>query len=258
MELANLPVQYLDCDVEEPNGGFFLKPDTHSESKVTADVPTVDLNKCTGCGKCEHVCQFNAIISLGQANVLTFEQLCHSCGGCIRLCPENAIIAKPVPIGKMLIGRAGDINFAAGRLKVGSIRAVAMIRHLKQHINTSGFALLDAPPGTSCPVVEATRGADLLLLVTEPTPFGLSDLQLAVGMARELKVPFAVVINRDGSGDEKVADFCAAEGIDILLRIPDDIRIARTYSTGRLLVEEMPVYRGLFERLAEITMGRLQ
>jgi len=258
MDMMSLPVQYLDCDVEEPNGELFLKPKINSEQTVIANVPVVDTGKCTGCGKCSELCRFNAIISLGKGNVLTFEQLCHSCRGCVRICPEKAITEKAIPIGQTLIGKAGDIDFAAGKLKVGSIRSVAMIKNLKTQIKEGKFALLDAPPGTSCPVVEATKDADLLLLVTEPTPFGLNDLELAVDMAHKMNVPCAVIINRNGSGNEQVADFCNTERIDILLRIPDDIRIAKIYSTGGLLVEAMPTYKKLFQRLAKIVTERMK
>jgi len=188
-------VQYLDCDVEEPNGHIFLKPDIEETQNVTIGVPEVDTELCNGCGKCGQLCQYSAIICL-KDTVMTFEQLCHSCGGCKLVCPTGAISEKEKPIGFIDLGSADNIKFVQGRLNVGDVRSPALIKKVKERAANDGMVIIDAPPGTSCPVIEAIKGADFCLLVTEPTPFGLNDLRLAVGMVRELNLPFAVIVNR--------------------------------------------------------------
>ena len=244
-------VQYLDCDVEEPNGHIFLKPDIEKSRAVTVDVPQVDLEKCTGCGKCGEICQYSAIVHLKDNKVLTFEQLCHSCGGCFLVCPSDAIKPKPLDIGDIEFGKASKIDFVHGRLRIGYVRTVSLIKEVKSHIKQDSLAILDVPPGTSCPVVEAVKGADFVLLVTEPTPFGLNDLKLAVGLVREMKLPFAVIINRYGIGDDEVERYCKTENIDIALKLPDDRRIAEAYSTGRMIVAALPEYKEQFSNLYE-------
>ncbi len=241
--------QYLDCDVEEPNGHIFLKPKIDSTQPVTVDVPKVDLQKCTGCGKCGELCQYSAIISLAEHNVLTFEQLCHSCTGCWLICPENAIEPAPLEIGQIELGKAGSLHFASGLLNIGHVRTPSMIKEVKKHLDPDSLAFIDVPPGTSCPVVEALKDTDFVLLVTEPTPFGLNDLKLAVALAREMLLPFAVVINRSGIGNDQVKQYCHAENINIALELPDDIRIAHAYSQGRMLIDELPEYKKHFTRL---------
>ncbi|RKY09519.1 MAG: (4Fe-4S)-binding protein [Planctomycetota bacterium] len=244
-------VQYLDCDVEEPNGHIFLKPDIEQMQAVTVDVPQVDLSKCTGCGKCGEICQYSAIVHLKDNNVLTFEQLCHSCGGCLRVCPADAIKARPLIIGEIESGKAGSIDFVHGRLRIGYVRTVSLIRRVKQSIQQDSLAIIDVPPGTSCPVVEAVKGADFVLLVTEPTPFGLNDLKLAVDLVQEMKLPFAVAINRHGIGNDEVEKYCRTENIEIALKLPDDRRIAEAYSTGQMIVDVLHEYRVRFYELYE-------
>ena len=243
-------VQYLDCDVEEPNGHIFLKPSIEETEQVTVAVPEVDLIKCTGCGRCSRLCQYSAIVCL-KDTVLTFEQLCHSCGGCLLVCPEKAIKEKQKIIGYLDQGRAGNFTFVQGRLEIGDVRTPALIRQVKQKINGAQIALIDAPPGTSCPVIEAVKGADYVLLVTEPTPFGLHDLKLAVEMVRQLKLPFSIVINRSDLGDNQVLQYCQKEAIKIIMELPDDRKIAKAYSSGHLIVEALPEYREHFSRLAQ-------
>lgn len=244
-------VQYLDCDVEEPNGHIFLKPNIEQTQAVTVDVPQVDLSKCTGCGKCGEICQYSAIVHLKDNNVLTFEQLCHSCGGCLRICPTDAIKARPLKIGDIESGKAGGIDFVHGRLRIGYVRTVSLIREVKRSIQQDSLAIIDVPPGTSCPVVEAVKGADFVLLVTEPTPFGLNDLKLAVGLVKEMKLPFAVAINRHGIGNDEVEKYCRTENIEIALKLPDDRRIAEAYSTGQMIVDILHEYRARFFELYE-------
>jgi len=195
-------VQYLDCDVEEPNGHIFLKPDVSEQRDVTVEVPGIDPDKCTGCGRCGEICQYGAVVSVG-GQVLTFEPLCHSCGGCWRVCPTGALQPKPLKIGSLQTGRVGQLDFVSGLLEIGHVRTPSLIGEVKAWIRPDALAIVDVPPGTSCPVVAALRGVDFVLLVTEPTPFGLNDLKLAVGLVREMQLPFAVVINRDGIGNDE-------------------------------------------------------
>ena len=238
-------VQLLDCDVEEPNGHLFLKGTAIREETVTIPVPQVDESLCNGCGECGRLCAYHAIVSFG-AKPLVFPDMCHGCGGCAKVCPQNAIREMDRRIGLVETIQAENITLVQGRLDIGVAMSPPLIRAVKSHLRTDLSAILDAPPGTSCPVITAIRGADLVLLVTEPTPFGLHDLKLAVDMVRELRIPFGVVINRVGIGDDRVHAFCGQEGIPILLEIPDDRRIAEAYSRGELIVEALPEYRGLF------------
>jgi len=250
-------VQYLDCDVEEPNGHIFLKPEIESSEDVTVGVPQVDMDKCTGCGKCGKLCQYSAIVSLKET-VLTFEQLCHSCGGCMLVCPEKAISEKQKVIGFLDQGNSGDVNFVQGRLQIGDVRSPALIKCVKQKINGYEVSIIDAPPGTSCPVIEAVKGVDFVLLVTEPTPFGLNDLRLAVEMIQQLKLPFSIVINRSDIGDDRVHRYCQNEGINIMMELPDDRRIAEAYSVGKMIVDVLPDYKKDFAGLYEGVSKRLK
>jgi MinD superfamily P-loop ATPase len=236
--------------VEEPNGHIFLKPEIVESINVTVNIPQVDLDKCTACGKCSEICQFSAIVCIKE-QVLTFEQLCHSCGGCWRICPADAIKPKPLNIGDIDSGKAQNIDFIAGRLQIGNVRSPALIKEVKKHIKQDHISIIDVPPGTSCPVVEAVKGADFVLLVTEPTPFGLNDLKLAVELVNEMNLPFAVVINRCDIGNREVEKYCQAENIDICLKLPDDRRIAEAYSTGQMIVDVLSEYRKEFSELYE-------
>ncbi|OHB61737.1 MAG: (4Fe-4S)-binding protein [Planctomycetes bacterium RBG_13_60_9] len=255
---AGRPVQYLDCDVEEPNGHIFLKPHIDYVEDVTVGVPQVDESKCTGCGRCGQLCQYSAIICI-QKHVLTFEQLCHSCGGCMAVCPTFAIAEKQRKIGVAEFGAVDGVAFGHGKLDIGAIQTPALIRQVKRNARKDAVVILDAPPGTSCPVIEAVKGTDFVLLVTEPTPFGLNDLELAVGMVRALKLPFAVIINRCDMGDDGVVQYCRREGIDVAMEIPNDRKIAEAYSRGQMVVDVMPEYtaefRRLYERIRERTVA---
>ncbi len=240
--------QYLDCDVEEPNGHIFLKPEIEETQDVTMGVPEVDHQLCDGCGKCGELCQYSAIVCL-KGNVMTFEALCHSCGGCMAVCPQSAIKEKQRKIGIVEIGRANGVLYGGGKLDIGVIQSPALIRHVKQKAPNSDTVVIDAPPGTSCPVIEAVKGADFVLLVTEPTPFGLNDLILAVDMVRELGLAFAVAINRSDIGDNRVVEYCQQEGIEILLEIPNDRLIAEAYSQGIKIIDALPGYEEKFAHL---------
>jgi len=272
------PVRLLDCDVEEPNAHLFLGVRIEGREPVGIPVPEVDEERCTACGACGEICQYSAIVALKTKPIL-FPQLCHGCGGCQRVCPTGAIREVLRPIGELEWGRRGDLLFAHGRLNVGEAMAPPVIRAVKrwgrppasveaglaktpftqvQPAGTGGgepraespaMTLIDVPPGTSCPVIEAVRGSDFVLLVTEPTPFGLHDLRLAVELVRRLDLPCGVVINRDGIGDDGVEQYCLAEEIPILQRIPDDRRVAHAYSRGEAIVEALPEYREQFSAL---------
>jgi MinD superfamily P-loop ATPase len=247
----NPPPLFLDCDVEAPNAHLFLRPVFEQRWEVDLLIPQVDEARCTHCGRCAEVCQYHAIAVLGK-KTLVFPQLCHGCGSCTALCPEQAITEAPNVMGVLERGQtAHGIAFARGVLNVGEPMSVPVIRQLKawavpqpgQHV------IMDCPPGTSCPVVASIRGSDFLLLVAEPTPFGLHDLRLAVQVARELSVSVGVVINRDGLGNASVDEYCAAEGLPVLMRIPFERTIAEGIAQGKTLVDIQPEYRRQFQQL---------
>jgi MinD superfamily P-loop ATPase len=241
-------VQLLDCDVEEPNAHLFLRGNMVIEEIVNIPVPQVDETLCDGCGECSKFCEYHAIVTFGTAPLI-FPEMCHGCGGCAMVCRPKAITEAGRRIGVVETRAVENITLIGGRLDVGVAMAPPLIREVKKRLQNNLPAILDAPPGTSCPVIATIRDTDLVLLVTEPTPFGLHDLMLAVDMVRELKIPFGVIVNRMGSGDGRVHVFCQKEGIPILLEIPDDRRIAESYSRGILMVDALPEYRGLFQSL---------
>jgi MinD superfamily P-loop ATPase len=243
-------VQLLDCDVEEPNAHLFLKGEMIEENTISIPVPEVDETKCDGCGECGRFCEYKAIVSFG-TRPLVFAEMCHGCGGCARICPRNAIKEVDRRIGIVRKAASGNVMLIHGLLDVGVAMAPPLIRAVKTYIQEDTPVIMDAPPGTSCPVIAAVRGADFVLLVTEPTPFGLNDLKLAVEMIRKLSIPFGVVVNRFGSGDDRVHIYCEEQKIPVLLEIPDDRRIAESYSRGEMIVEALPEYRRLFEGLLD-------
>lgn len=242
------PVQLLDCDVEEPNAHLFLRGVLIGEEEICIAVPEINAAACNACDDCVKFCQFNALASFCGAP-LVFPELCHGCGGCTLVCPRDAICEKDFRIGVINTFLDGNITLKSGCLDVGVSLASTLVTSVKSRLDKGITAILDAPPGTACPAVATLRGADFVLLVTEPTPFGLHDLKLAVDTVRELRLPFGAVINRVGIGDDRVHRFCAQEHIPVLLEIPDDRRIAEAYSRGELIVEALPEYRAHFERL---------
>lgn len=251
----SMAVQLLDCDVEEPNAHLFLHPTYEASDTVTLPIPVVDQSKCTACGKCAEICAFHAIVTL-RDRVLTFPELCHGCGGCMRFCPAGAISESEKAIGVISMGHAGEIAFVQGRMNVGTPLAPPVIRAVKRMIRPrtgetgrDTVTIIDSPPGTSCPVVESVKGSDFCVLVTEPTPFGLNDLTLAVGVVRELGIPFGVVVNRAGLGGGDLYAYCEREGIPVLLEIPFDRRYAACYARGRNPVEDFPELREAFSNL---------
>ncbi|MFZ1947699.1 MAG: ATP-binding protein [bacterium] len=247
------PVQVLDCDVEEPNAHLFLRGTLNKRETITKPVPVVDRALCDACGECSRFCQYHAIVCL-KDRVMVFAEMCHSCGGCAKVCPRQAISETGQRIGVVETIVDGLITLVTGRLDVGVAMAPPLVHAVKSRICADKPAIIDAPPGTSCPVIASVKGADFVALVTEPTPFGLHDLRLAVDMVRQLAIPFGVVINRVGVGDDRVHDYCGQQRTPILLEIPDDRRIAEAYSRGDLVVDALPEYRRHFERLADATV----
>lgn len=253
-------VQFLDCDVEEPNAHLFLKPVITSSESVEIPVPKIDDKKCNYCGKCAEVCVFNAI-AVTRNKVLVFPGMCHGCGACTLFCPEKAISEEGNEVGVLEEGKAGFINFTHGRLNIGEPMAPPIIRKIKKKIKKDGIkgenndttnyhiTLIDAPPGTSCPVIESIKDSDYTILVTEPTPFGLHDLILAVEVLRKLKIPHGVVLNKCDIGDYKVEEYCKKNNIPILLSIPLDREIAVAYSKGIPIVKINSSYENKFTQL---------
>jgi len=252
-------ISCLDCDVEGPNAHLFLKPTISQRSPVVTLIPEVDTDVCTGCGRCAEVCQFHAIVVLNR-NPLVFPQLCHGCGSCSLVCPENAIVEVPKPLGILESGPTKEgITFAHGVLNVGEPMAVPVITQLKnwQDLSNAEIVILDAPPGASCPVVETLRGSDYVILVTEPTPFGLHDLTLAVQLTRELDIPCGIIINRDGIGDNRVDEYCHSANLPVLMRIPFDRKIGEGIAQGKTLLDIQPDYSERFQNLFEQIEGRI-
>jgi MinD superfamily P-loop ATPase len=238
-------VQFLDCDVEEPNAHFFLKPHILERKPVFLPIPEVLEEKCNYCGKCAEICAYNALAVL-KDTVLVFPELCHGCGGCSLLCPEKAISEKGLRIGVVEFGEIDNIHFVHGKLEIGQAMSPPIIREVKNQMNSANTIIIDVPPGTSCPVVEAVKGSDFCLLVTEPTPFGLNDLRLAVETLKKLKIPFGIVINLSDIGDNKVQDYCQKEDIPVLMTMPMDKNIAVAYSKGHTILEAQPGYKEKF------------
>ena len=238
-------VQFIDCDVEEPNANIFLKSKINEQEDVEVEIPEIDKDKCDFCGKCSEFCAYNAL-AVVKSNVLVFPELCHSCGGCEIVCPKNAIKWKKKSVGIIEHGFVNGIDFYHGLMNVGEIQAIPVIKALKKKIDKNKDVILDAPPGTSCPVIETINASDYCILVTEPTPFGLHDLKLAVDVVRHLNISFGVVINRDGIGNKKVEVYCQNEKIPILLKIPDRKKIAHLYSKGIAFVSESHEWNEMF------------
>ncbi len=257
-----MPVVLADVDVEEPNSGLFLRGEPHHAEPIFKHVPIWQKETCHHCGQCQEVCNFNAVLSLPES-VMIFPELCHACRACSELCPTGSLPLEPRQVGELRHGRAGRLDLVESRLLVGEEQATPLIGHTLDYLDRvfpdHPLMLLDAPPGTSCSVVETTREADLVLLVTEPTPFGLHDLTLAVETMRHLDRPFWVVINRHGLGDDRVETYCADEGIEVAARIPHRREAAALYAGGQLLDHRVPAVdtalAALAARLAEHVAG---
>jgi MinD superfamily P-loop ATPase len=259
-EAAGAGVTLRDCDVEEPNAHLFVRPRWSRHTEQNRPVPQIDPQRCTACGKCAELCQFNAIAVAG-GRAMVFAELCHSCQGCRRICPEGAISDKDMPMGSLDCGvqlknPSAPINFISGKLAIGQVMAPPLIRAVKNVGAAEALNILDCPPGTSCPMITAVRGSQFVLLVTEPTPFGLNDLELAVETVRQLEIPFAVVINRADSGDARVRDYCRNQGIEIAMEIPWKRSIAEAYSRGDSLCEAAPELKQQLHTMLESIVER--
>jgi MinD superfamily P-loop ATPase len=249
----NQKVVLVDLDVEEPNSGLFIKGKIIDSQNKFRSVPLWDESKCTLCGKCKTWCNFNAIAQLPD-KIMVFPELCHSCYACTDLCPEQALPMANIKTGVLNHFKVnGNLSFIEGRLDVGQESAVPLIQQTKEYIDANfsneTIKLYDSPPGTSCPVIEAVKDADFVVLVTEPTPFGLHDLKLAIATMRELKLKFGVVINRDGIGNKDVMDYCIKNHIPVIGKIPDMREAAHLYSQGKLLYESIPAIKNEFKSL---------
>jgi MinD superfamily P-loop ATPase len=238
--------QLLDCDVEEPNAHQLLQPKINRTELVYTMIPKIAEELCDHCGKCAKFCQYNAIFAFKE-KILVFPEVCHSCGGCVLVCPKKAIIEEKHQIGTLKFGSAYDLLFVYGELEVGKPMSVPVIKTVKKQIDGTRNVVVDSPPGTSCPFVETVRGSNFCILVTEPTPFGLHDLKIAVEVLRKMAIPFGVIVNRAGIGDRKVHDYCKGENIPILVEIPYQRRIAELYSKGVPFVLEMPEWKTKFQ-----------
>lgn len=239
---------FLDCDVEEPNAHIFLKPAFNKKEAVSIPVPEIDASKCNYCGRCAEICAFNALVVLNE-NIMVFPELCHGCGGCAYFCPEAAIKEVPRSIGVLEKGTFNGIEFFHGRLNPGEAMAPPLINAVKKAIIAGKDVIIDAPPGTSCPVVSAVQNSDFCLLVTEPTPFGLNDLTLAVQMLKKMDIPAGVLINCSDSGDNKVEAYCRQEGLPVLMQIPWDRDLATLYARGEPVTPHLPGWEKRFKEL---------
>jgi MinD superfamily P-loop ATPase len=247
-------VTFLDCDVEEPNAALFLRVPFTQEEAVTLPVPEIDKEKCTACGECSRLCRYNALVTTPSGTTV-FPELCHSCGGCALVCPAGAIREVPRMIGRIKSGRAGRLTLVEGELEIGRALVPPLIRAVRRRGGEKGLTIIDCPPGTSCPLVAAASGADHVLLVTEPTAFGLHDLSLAVASLRELALPHSVIINRAGMGDDRVEEWCREAGVPVLFRIPFSRTAAVASSRGEGVLEHIPGLRDLLTALPE-RLGR--
>jgi len=241
-------VRLLDCDVEEPNAHLFLNPVFEQVEDVATFIPEIDVDLCTGCKKCAEICRFRALAVVA-GKVMVFPELCHSCGGCIEVCEEGAVLDGSRNLGVIESGAAGEILFSHGRLRVGEAMSPPLIQKVRSMGEDNGITIIDAPPGTSCPVIAATKRVDFVLMVTEPTPFGLHDLKLGVEAIKTLGIPCGLVVNRSDMGDDAVREYAGKEDIPILLEIPFDRKIAEAYSMGKLIVELLPEWADKFRDL---------
>ena len=249
-------VQVVDCDVEEPNVQLFLQPVIQDIQPAFIPVPEINRDACTYCDVCRQVCAYNALVVIPpkvnqKGSVVFYPELCHGCGACTLFCPEKAITERNRDIGVIETGEKAGVQFVQGKLNIGETLSPPLIRQVKKHINTSKTVIIDAPPGTSCPVITAVKDSDYSVLVTEPTPFGLNDLALTVDVIRKLGIPFGVVINRSTVGNNGVAQYCEKERIPVLMSIPFDRKIVEAYSQGIPIIKKLPSYKETFRELLD-------
>jgi MinD superfamily P-loop ATPase len=246
---ASLPsCQYIDCDVEEPNGAIFLKPEIQESSPVKVLVPEAEMTKCNACGNCAQACQFNAI-AVVKDEVLVFPEICHHCGACVIACPNGAIREVERVIGVLEANE--DDTFLQGKLNIGEPISIPILKELKKRIKQDLPVIIDCSPGASCTVVESIEGSDFCLLVTEATPFGLHDLKIAVQLVRKMGIPFSIVLNKASDNSKLIHDFCQSEGIELLMEIPFSQEIAEGYSKGILPVQNNSMWKEKFIELYE-------
>lgn len=243
-----------DLDVEEPNSGLFIRVERQHEQTMYKMIPGWEEDKCTFCGLCQEVCNFNAVLNMGKL-ILVYPELCHSCYACSELCPEDALPMKKQRMGVLRHFSKGKINFVESKLDIGQEQAVPLIAQTLDYVDKQSekdsLEILDSPPGTSCPVIEATKDADIVILVTEPTPFGLHDLKLAVETMEKLGKEFVVVLNRYGTGNAGVEEYCKETNIRIIAMIPDDRQVAELYARGELVYSKSSAFREALDRIAE-------
>ena len=257
IELHGDTVAYVDCDVEEPNGHIFLKPVVEKSEPAVLPYPIVDNGRCISCGKCAEICQYRAIVMLGDDPFVTPE-MCHACGGCWLVCPVEAITPAEREIGIIETGISDGVGFVHGKLAIGQIMSPPLIRMVKSRIPEDSIAVVDCPPGTSCPVVTAVQDADYVLLVTEPTPFGLHDLKLAIEVVRKLGIPHGVFINRADIGTSETERYCEQRSVEILEQFPDNRAVAEAYSKGELASDALPEVRELYESLYDTLKRKIE
>lgn len=250
-------VQFIDCDVEEPNAHIFLKPSIKNIEKVKVLVPKVNYQFCDFCGKCAEFCQYNAI-AVFEEQVLVFPEICHNCGGCKIVCPQKAISEYETTIGKIRKGVSGNIEFLDGLLNITQPSSVPIIKKLKSYISKTSPVIIDSPPGTSCSMIETVEESDFCILVTEPTPFGLNDLKLAVGVVKKMNIRYGVIINQSDIGDDKVKQYCLNDNIEVLMEIPYSRKIAEAYSKGESLISALPEYKFKFKELYDKIKGNIK
>lgn len=250
-------VAIVDCDVEEPNCHIFLNPEIKESKECYLAVPEVNRELCIGCGKCTEICQFNSL-ALVKGKVIVFPEFCHSCGGCWLVCPTQAISQGQRKVGVVEAGKAQKLNFIHGKSRIGEAMSPPLIKAAKKEGSQYNIQILDCPPGTSCPVITAVDEADFVVLVTEPTPFGLYDLKLAVDVMKKLGKEFGIVINRSSENDHLIEDYANAENVSIITKIADDRRISECYSEGKLITKELTEYKEAFEPLVKLIEERLK
>lgn len=254
-------VVLCDLDVEEPNSGLFIKGNLVHKQNMYKMIPEWKEDDCALCGNCQKVCNFHAIIQLG-SSIMVFPELCHSCYACSELCPTSSLPMVHKKMGELSHYQKGNLSFIESRLVIGEEQAVPLIAQTQKYIDDNFpkdiIQIFDSPPGTSCPVIEATKDADVVMLVTEPTPFGLHDLKLAVETMRELKKKIGVIVNRYGIGNDDVLDYCRAENIPLLAKIPNSRKIAEVYSSGNLVYNKFPEVKQQLEKIRNFIMNEIE
>jgi MinD superfamily P-loop ATPase len=249
---------YIDCDVEEPNGHLFFKPEGITEEKVTVKIPIADEELCSGCRKCVNFCKFNALAYTNK--LIVFDEICHSCGGCILVCPEKALTEKDKAIGTIQKGTSGNVSVYTGIMNLGEASGVPIIKKLLETENQEAdkITVIDCPPGSACIVMESIKDADYCILVAEPTLFGVHNLNMVYELVTLFKKPFGVVLNKCLDGENPAETFCIENNIKILGRIPFDNELGTLNSNAGIVVNESEKYRELFSDLLQTVIKEVQ